>query len=126
MYLTRRNFIKYTGLSLPAIGLMSSVEYGPKDEVIIGHNEYKFKVKVGWGVLDPGTNPVNDCHEMVEDKQGRLLLLTNETKNNVLIYDKSGKLLESWGTSYPGAHGLTLYNDGFEESLFICDTSRQI
>ena len=124
MYLTRRNFIKYTGLSLPAVSLMSSLEYGPKDEVIIGHNEYKYKVKVGWGALDAGINPVNDCHEMVEDKQGRLLLLTNETKNNVLIYDKSGKLLESWGTSYPGAHGLTLYNDGFEESLFICDTSR--
>jgi len=39
---------------------------------------------------------------MVEDAKGRLFLLTNETKNNVLIYDKSGKLLDAWGTTYPG------------------------
>jgi sugar lactone lactonase YvrE len=45
-------------------------------------------------------------------------LLTNETKNNVLIFDSSGKLLETWGDSFPGAHGLTLHGD----QLFITDT----
>ena len=30
---------------------------------------------------------------MVQDKQGRIILLTNETQNNVIIYDKSGKLI---------------------------------
>jgi peptidylamidoglycolate lyase len=34
---------------------------------------------------------------MVQDSQGRILLLTNETKNNVLIYNKSGKLLDYLG-----------------------------
>jgi hypothetical protein len=60
---------------------------------------------------------------MVQDSQGRIILLTNHTKNNVIIYDKSGKLLETWGTSYPGAHGLTINNEGGEDFLYICDNS---
>jgi peptidylamidoglycolate lyase len=60
----------------------------------------------------------------VQDKLGRILLLTNETKNNVIIYDKSGKLISSWGHEYPGAHGLTLFNENGEDVLFICDNSR--
>lgn len=73
-----------------------------------------------WGKLDPAIHPVNDCHEMIQDRKGRIFLLTNETKNNVLIYNTSGKLKDSWGSEYPGAHGLTLAGD----ELFITDTAR--
>lgn len=124
MYLTRRHFLKYAGWSTSGFALFSPMDFGPNDEVIIGHNDYKFKIKTGWGVLDSAKNPVNDCHEMVEDRQGRLLMLTNETRNNVLIYDKSGKLLDAWGTAYPGGHGFTLHSEGTEEFLYICDNTR--
>jgi hypothetical protein len=60
---------------------------------------------------------------MIQDKNRRIILLTNETKNNVIIYDKSGKLLSTWGTEYPGAHGLTLFNENGEDVLFICDNA---
>ncbi len=98
--------------------------YAGKKETVLGHGSYKYRVIEGWGVLDAGKNPVNDCHEMVEDAKGRLIMLTNETKNNILIYDKSGKLLESWGTTYPGAHGLTISDEGGEQFLYITDTNR--
>ena len=61
---------------------------------------------------------------MVQDSKGRIILLTNEVKNNVLIYDKGGKLLTTWGTEYPGAHGLTLMNENGSDVLFICDNNR--
>lgn len=61
---------------------------------------------------------------MIQDKKGRIVLLTNETKNNVLIYDKSGRLLSNWGTEYPGAHGLTLFNENGPDTLYICDNNR--
>jgi len=67
---------------------------------------------------------VNDCHEMVQDSKGRIVMLTNHIKNNVIIYDKKGKLKEVWGTKYPGAHGLTLNVEGGEDFLYITDTSR--
>lgn len=123
MYLTRRKALKLTGSTLLAWGI-SGFSFGPKDEVIIGHGNYRYKVNMGWGMLEAGKNPVNNCHEMVEDSKGRILLLTDETKNNVLIYDKSGKLLDAWGNTYPGAHGLTIGGEGKDQFLLICDNQR--
>jgi hypothetical protein len=125
---SRRGFIKkagtaaLAGITLPNIIIQKS--YGMKENKVLGHGSHRYKVIEGWGVLDAGKNPVNDCHEMVEDAKGRLIMLTNETKNNVLIYDKSGKLVEAWGHSCPGGHGLTLSTEGEEQFLFITDTNR--
>jgi len=123
---SRRDFLKISGLVAGA-GLLSHnllAKNQKMEEIVIGHNSHKYRVKAGWGVLDAGKNPVNDCHEMVEDAKGRLIMCTNETKNNIIIYDKSGKLLETWGTTYTGAHGLTIANEGAEQFLFICDNAR--
>ena len=87
----------------------------------IGHGDFKYKIHENWGNLDSSTHPVKDCHEMVMDSKGRLIMLGNHTKNNVLIYDKSGKLLDSWGIRYVAGHGLSLWNDGDEDFLFITD-----
>ena len=88
---------------------------------IIGHGDFTYKVDASWGNLNPENTPVNNCHEMVMDSKGRLIMVTDEVKNNIIIYDKSGKLLDSWGHEFPGGHGLTLWNSGGEEFLFICD-----
>lgn len=87
----------------------------------LGHGEFLYKADAKWGIQNSAVIPVNDCHEMVQDKKGRLFLLTNETKNNVIIYDRSGKVLNTWGDQFPGAHGLTLVEEGDEEFLFITD-----
>lgn len=88
---------------------------------VLGHNGYTYRVHREWGNLNPAETPVNNCHEMVMDSKGRLIMITDETKNNIIIYDKSGKLLETWGTQYPGGHGLSIFNEGGEDVLFICD-----
>ncbi|MEO0340490.1 MAG: 6-bladed beta-propeller, partial [Bacteroidota bacterium] len=62
-----------------------------------------------------------NCHEMVLDSKGRLIMVGDHTKNNILIYDKSGKLLDSWGIRYGQGHGLTLWSEGGEDFLFITD-----
>ncbi len=92
-----------------------------REDLVIGHGDFRYKVEQYWGQLSP-KHPVNDCHEMVQDSQGRIILLTNHIKNNVLIYNKDGKLLDSWGDAYPGAHGLTLKNEGGTDYLYITDT----
>ena len=122
----RRKFIKYgstftAGLIAGPSVLASTMKY---KEVIIGHGSHRYKIDLNWGALNASFYPVNDCHEMVQDSQGRIILLTNHTKNNVIIYDKSGKLLEVWGTTYPGAHGLSLNVENGEDFLYICDTER--
>jgi peptidylamidoglycolate lyase len=119
----RRKFIKQTATI--SAGFFIAKDLMAKDKgPIYGHNNMRYRMDRAWSKADPHINPVNDCHEMVEDARGRILLLTNETKNNVLIYSKSGKLLDTWGHDFPGAHGLTLVNENGEEFLFITDTAR--
>ncbi|GLR15852.1 6-bladed beta-propeller [Portibacter lacus] len=124
----RRNFIKNTmAFSVGASTLYSAAGQflGKQNmsDVIVGHGDYKYKIDMHWGSLNSQQVPVKNCHEMVQDSMGRIILLTDHTKNNVIIYDKSGKLIETWGTDYPGAHGLTINNEGGEDFLYICDNS---
>ncbi len=89
---------------------------------IVGHGDFKFNVDMEWGVQDPSKIPVNDCHEMVLDGQGRIFMTTTGTHNdNILIYDRSGKVLHSWGREFPGAHGLSIMGEGKDQFLFITD-----
>ncbi|QHV98016.1 NHL repeat-containing protein [Spirosoma endbachense] len=126
---SRRSFIRQASLvaaastSVPTILSAKTNRYSA-ETTVLGHNGFRYRVVPGWGVLDAGKNPVNDCHEMVQDAKGRIILLTNETKNNILVYDKSGKLLETWGHDYPGGHGLTLGGEGNDQYLLISDTDR--
>lgn len=117
----RRKFIKTSVVA--SAGFFIAKDLLAKDDgPIYGHGNMRYRMDNKWSKADPNINPVNDCHEMVEDKKGRILLLTNETKNNILIYDKSGNLLDTWGHEFPGAHGLTLVNENGTELLFITDT----
>ncbi|HSM46194.1 MAG TPA: hypothetical protein VK872_00145 [Draconibacterium sp.] len=119
----RRNFVKNSTLS--AFGLIITKDlFSNSKAPVYGHNEMTYTLNTQWGALNPVKTPVNDCHEMVQDAKGRILLLTNETKNNVIIYNKSGSYIESWGTDFPGAHGLTIQNTGKEDFLFITDTAK--
>ncbi|HEX8528545.1 MAG TPA: 6-bladed beta-propeller, partial [Cytophagales bacterium] len=88
---------------------------------VVGHNGFTYRVHPEWGKLDSARTPVNNCHEMVMDSKGRLVMVTDEPKNNIILYDKSGKLLKTWGTAYPGGHGLSLSKEGGEDMLFISD-----
>ncbi|TSE07307.1 6-bladed beta-propeller [Aquimarina algiphila] len=93
-------------------------------DLIIGHNSHRYKVDLNWGNLNAEKVPVKDCHEIIQDSKGRIVMLTNHIKNNIIVYDKSGKLLETWGTTYPGGHGLTLSVENGEDFLFITDYER--
>ncbi len=90
---------------------------------ILGQGDHRYRQVKGWGILD-GQTPVGDCHSMVQDKSGRIILLTNEVRNNVVVYDKSGKLLNKWGHDFPGGHGMTLVNENGEEFLYLTDYAR--
>src|SRR5688572_3026335 len=123
--MNRRNFLQNTAITAGGLtclpGFLTAKE---KKEIILGHNNKRYRIDTKWGQLDFTRYPVKDCHEMVQDSRGRIILLTNETKNNIIIYDKGGKLLKTWGNEYPGGHGLTLFNENGEEVLFICDNNR--
>lgn len=123
----RRQFIRQTstyGMGGLILGRAAAGNITAHKNLIVGHGSHRYMIDMEWGALNSSLYPVNDCHEMVIDSRGRLLLLTNHTQNNIIIYDKSGELVEVWGTDYPGAHGLTLNNERHREVLYITDTKR--
>ncbi|RYZ98253.1 MAG: 6-bladed beta-propeller [Sphingobacteriaceae bacterium] len=119
----RRKFIAGSTVAATSFLIMKDLFAKPKGP-IYGHNNRRYTMDKNWGVLNRDVTPVNDCHEMVQDSKGRIILTTNETKNNILIYNKSGKLINSWGHDFPGAHGLTLADENGSETLFITDYAK--
>ncbi|MFY0689356.1 MAG: 6-bladed beta-propeller [Cyclobacteriaceae bacterium] len=124
MKTNRRSFIQKAGITtaLATTGfsfniINRSAMQGP----VVGHGDFKYRVNKDWGVQDSSKIPVRDCHEMVQDSKGRLILLTNHVKNNIIIYDRSGKVTDTWTINAKGAHGLTISQEGGEEFLFITD-----
>lgn len=124
--MNKRAFLQKSSLFAAGITFLPTMSSSNNNRTyhgVLGHGTHKYEQVHEWGLLDFSKYPVKDCHEMVQDSKGRLLLLGNETKNNILIYDKSGKLLSSWGDQFPGGHGLTLASENDEEYLFITDTT---
>ncbi|NIJ43914.1 hypothetical protein FHR24_000353 [Wenyingzhuangia heitensis] len=129
---SRRQFIKNT--TLLGVGLAATSSYGltiinhksKLSETIIGHGDFKYRVHKEWGNLNPLNTPVKNCHEMVMDSKGRLIMITDHVQNNIIVYDKSGKLLTSWTHKMYRGHGLSIFNEGGEDVLFITDNSGKI
>lgn len=121
----RKDFIKNITVASGSMLIMNNLfgKHLPVEK-IYGHNNMIYKLDTNWSKINADQFPVNDCHEMVQDSKGRIILLTNETKNNLLFYNTSGKLLDNWGHQFPGAHGLTLHNENGTEFLYITDTSK--
>lgn len=117
MKLPRRTFLKSTA-ALTALAPFSILH--ADDTPILGQGDFRYRVVPNWGVLGAET-PVNNCHGLVRDREGHIILLTDHVKNNVIVYDKKGKLVHKWGTTFPGAHGLSIVPDGQNEALFITD-----
>jgi len=121
---SRRNFIKNTSIlagiatANPLKGFSILHQSVQPKELIIGHGDFKYKVDTAWAKISVNSNPLFNCHEMVQDSKGRLIMLGDNVRNNILIFDKSGKLLDFWGNAYPGGHGLTIDQ---EDSLYITD-----
>jgi peptidylamidoglycolate lyase len=121
----RREFVKNaaiagTVLTIPSFSF--NIIKNPKlDGEVIGHGDFTYKVERAWGNLDPAKTPVNNCHEMVMDSKGRLIMATDNPKNNIIIYDQSGKLLDSWTLGLKGTHGLSIHDEGGEQFLYITD-----
>lgn len=93
-------------------------------EGTLGHNGIFYKQVPDWGKENLKDVYIKNCQGMTTDSKGRLILLTDDPRNNVIIFDTSGKIISKWTLNLNATHGLTVYQDkSGEEFLFITDTS---
>jgi sugar lactone lactonase YvrE len=90
---------------------------------ILGQGEFRYRVVPDWGREALAQVSVKNGHAVSIDANGRLLFLTDDVRNNVIIVDpKTGALIKHWTARMPGAHGMSLVREGEREVLFITDT----
>jgi hypothetical protein len=51
-----------------------------EENPIVGHGDFKYRVDKEWGIQEPYSIPVNDCHEMILDKKNRIFMTTTHPK----------------------------------------------
>jgi hypothetical protein len=119
---SRRTFFGGIGTALAGT-LTSTRAADPTKDSIIGHGSHRYRVVKDWVAPGQGRHhPILNCHEMVQSKDGRLFMVGDHWDNQMLIFDTKGKILDSWGSVWPGAHGLTLGNDNGAEFLLVTDS----
>jgi len=123
---SRRKFIQNSSLLGLAMSIKPDFSLFKAQAQILGHRDFKYKIDPSWGNLDPAKVPVVNCHEMVITRNGRMIMVTDEAKNNVIIYDQSGKLLDTWTLGLDRAHGLSIVDEGDAEYLWVVDNGGRV
>ncbi|MEY3394141.1 MAG: hypothetical protein RL346_377 [Verrucomicrobiota bacterium] len=126
---SRRRFIRNTVATAAAVsplgfGIAHAADENPE---VMGQGNFKFRHDKQWAFkCDSGPVAVADCHEFVRLKSGNQVLCTTETANNLIEFSPDGKVIRTFGTTYPGIHGLSRSEENGEEFLWLTDTKRRI
>ncbi len=118
-----RHFL--TSLAAGLACVVAAATAGGAAEGELGQGAYRYHVLPGWGDVSAANIPLHDCHAMRMDSKGRIVLINNGGNNNVIIYDRaSGKMLQTWGTTYPGVHGLQVVPGADGDHVWLTDHDR--
>jgi peptidylglycine monooxygenase len=125
MLTTRRHFL--AGLSTAAaatwIQPLRAAAGDPPSPFDVGHGRFRYRANKNWVPPGQGRNhPILNCHEMVQVRDGRLFMIGDHPDHQMLIFKPDGTILESWGSVWPGGHGLTLADENGAEFLFVTDS----
>ena len=109
-----------------AVALTVPADGGSGDGEILGHGNFRYRAHRLWGRLDHRKYPVKDCHGISGDRNGRIVLLTNDTHNNLIAYTTAGGLVRAWENRFPGAHGFDIVDHEGADQYWITDHTRRL
>ena len=90
--------------------------------MIFGQGKFTYRVNAHWGRLDPNQTPVENCHGLDIDAKGRVVMITDDPRNNIVIYNRDGKLLDTFSTHMPGGHSVKIVNENGEDFMYLVDS----
>jgi len=105
--LTRRDFLQLTAAATAGVasGVVGTAAEA-KSPVRIGSGRFTYEQVEGWGQLPPGMSYGYGCGVIVDGKD-RVFVTSRSTNPSVAIFDKDGRLLETWGSEFAGKVNLT-------------------
>src|SRR5690242_17317558 len=126
--LSRRTFLSCTA----AAGLTAALpcRAAAADQTpIVGAGEHRFRCLHDWGRL-PDTIQYGLTHGVAVNRAGNVYVQhtsrkTSPVKDTIVVFDKAGNFLRSWGAEYFGtAHGFDLIVEDGTEYFYITDMAR--
>ena len=108
---TRRDFLKLTGSATASVAAgfaLPGCQSKPpaKPGVRIGSGYHTYESVEGWGALPEGMSYGFGCGVVV-DGRDRVYVTSRSMKPAVAVFDRHGKLLETWGDEFAVKVGLT-------------------
>jgi peptidylamidoglycolate lyase len=103
--LTRRDFLKSTGAAaaIAAMPLTSRAE--DKKPITIGSGKWTYTLDQAWGALPRGMSYGFGC-ALVVDSQDRIFVTSRSASPCVAIFDRDGRLLETWSKEFAEGVGM--------------------
>ena len=101
--LTRRDFVRSAASAALASSIVAprsiAVAAAPRRPVTIGQGAWTFTLDEDWGRLPDGMSYGFGC-AVVVDSQDRVYVTSRSESPCVAVFDKSGKLLETWSKNF--------------------------
>ena len=126
MTIKRRDFVVLTSaavaiqtLDFSKLAIASSADQA---DGIYGQGKWKYRQLKGWGVQDPAKVPINNLHEIVQDRAGNIYVLGDHSKNNILVYKPDGTLVKTLLDGLNAGHGLNISQEDGTEFLWVTNT----
>ena len=105
--LTRRDFLKMTGTTAAALALPAvSQAQEDKGPVRIGSGKFTYTLDEAWGKLPEGMKYGFGCGIEV-DSRDRIYVTSRSANPAVAVFNRDGKLLETWGKDFADKVGYT-------------------
>ena len=126
MKVSRRNFLATAGAAGVAPLILGATNKSGSQAPIVGEGDFRYEALHDWGAL-PSNIRYGNTHGVCEDSQGHIYVhhtvhSTSESPNTVVVFDRDGKFVRSWGGQFKGgAHGLSIHKEGRQEFLYLCD-----
>jgi hypothetical protein len=127
--ISRRGFLSGAVAATAAVYAGAALRAEDSSDPIVGSGEHRYRFLDNWGQLPPDIQ-YGLTHGVAVDKAQNVYVLhtsrkTSPNKDTVVVFDKGGKFLRSWGKEYFGtAHGFDLIVEDGQELFYITDMAR--
>src|SRR5690349_21085306 len=106
--LSRRDFIKTTALAAGGLSIPGAAQAAERQESVrIGSGAHTYEWVEEWGKLPAGMTYGFGCGVVVDSKD-RVYVTSRSTNPCVAIFDRHGKLLETWSNHFADTVGYSL------------------